>query len=57
MRMSEENEGEISLKNTVKEWNNLSGFQKTFCVVLVVVCWMIILGDWVRIGDILGMNV
>ena len=43
---------EFSTKNVIEEWNNLSIVKKIGCMVLVVCLWMLIVDEWIGIGDI-----
>ena len=43
---------EFSTKNVIEEWNNLSIVKKIGCMVLVVCLWMVIVDEWIGIGDI-----
>ncbi len=44
---------EFSIKNVVEEWNSLSIVKKIGCVVLLMVCWMMIVDEWLGIDDII----
>ena len=44
---------EFLFKNVIKEWNNLSIVKKMGCMVLLMVCWMLIVDDWLGIDDII----
>ena len=43
---------EFSIKNVIEEWNNLTLWKKLGCMVLVACLWMLIVDEWIGIGDI-----
>ncbi len=44
---------ELSTKNVIKEWNNLTLWKKIGCMVLVMCLWMVIVDEWLGLDDII----
>ena len=49
----EEKNKPLSIKNIINEWNNLSIPKKIGGIVLLIVGWLIIIDDWLRVDDII----
>ena len=43
----------LSIKNIINEWNNLSIPKKIGGIVLLIVGWLIIIDNWLRVDDII----
>ena len=43
---------EFSTKNVIEEWNRMKFENKLGCMVLVVCLWMLIVDEWIGMGDI-----
>ena len=49
----EEKNNALSIKNLINEWNNLSIPKKIGGIVLLIVGWLIIIDNWLRVDDII----
>ena len=49
----EEKNKPLSIKNIINEWNNLSIPKKIGGIVLLIVGWLIIIDNWLRVDDII----
>ena len=46
---------ELSIKNVIVTWNNLSIVKKIGGMVLLIVGWLIIIDDWLGLDDIIDV--